>query len=65
MNKTCSNTLIGLACCRLVVPGALLAVRRLASLTRRLAGQWCGVPIHEAYAPAARLGRRGIARRAA
>jgi signal transduction histidine kinase len=45
------NTLIGLACCRLVVPGALLAVRRLTSLTKRLAGQWCVVAIHEAYAP--------------
>ena len=29
-------------CC---VPAALLGIRRLASLTRRLAGEWCGVPI--------------------
>jgi signal transduction histidine kinase len=29
----------------------LLAVRQLASLTRRLAGRWCGVPIAEPYLP--------------
>jgi signal transduction histidine kinase len=46
------NSLIGLACCRFVLPGVLVAVRRLASLTRRLAGRWCAIPIHEAYAPA-------------
>jgi signal transduction histidine kinase len=45
------NALIGLACCRFVLPGVLVAIRRLASLTRRLAGRWCNVAIHEAYAP--------------
>ena len=34
-----------------MLPGVLLAVRRLASLTRRLAGRWCAVAIPEAYAP--------------
>ena len=29
----------------------LLAMRRLASLTRRLAGEWCGVPIADPYLP--------------
>jgi signal transduction histidine kinase len=43
--------LLGLACCRLVLPAALLATRRLAMLTRRLSARWCGVPIAEAYAP--------------
>ena len=37
----------GLALGRFCVPAALLGVRRLASLTRRLAGEWCGVPIAE------------------
>ena len=31
--------------------GTLLAIRRLASTTRRLAGEWCGVPIAEPYLP--------------
>jgi signal transduction histidine kinase len=43
--------LLGLACCRFVLPVALLATRRLAMLTRRLSAQWCGVPIGAAYAP--------------
>ena len=43
--------LLGLACCRLVLPAALLATRRLAMLTRRLSARWCGVPIAAAYAP--------------
>ncbi len=43
--------LLGLACCRLVLPAALLATRRLAMLTRRLSAQWCGVAIAAAYAP--------------
>ena len=43
--------LLGLACCRLVLPAALLATRRLAMLTRRLSAQWCGVAIGAAYAP--------------
>jgi signal transduction histidine kinase len=29
----------------------LMVVRQLASLTRRLAGQWCGVPIADPYPP--------------
>jgi len=43
--------LIGLACCRFVLPSALLAARRLARLTRRLSERWCGVAIQEAYTP--------------
>jgi len=43
--------LIGLLCCRFVVPPALLTVRWLAILTRRLSRQWCGVPIASAYHP--------------
>jgi signal transduction histidine kinase len=42
---------IGLACCRFVLPTALLATRRLAMLTRRLSARWCGVPIASAYTP--------------
>src|SRR5215472_10750259 len=42
---------IGLACCRFVLPAALLAARRLAMLTRRLSERWCGVPIRSAYRP--------------
>ena len=60
--------LLGLACCRLVLPAALLATRRLAMLTRRLSAQWCGVAIAAAYAPDAgscgtsgQRGRRGSA----
>ena len=45
------NVLIGLALCRFVLPTVLVAARRLASLTRRLAGRWCAVAIPEAYAP--------------
>ena len=33
------------------ISGLLLVMRRLASLTRRLVGQWCGVPIAEPYLP--------------
>jgi signal transduction histidine kinase len=33
------------------LPAALLGLRRLARLTRRLATEWCGVPIAEAYRP--------------
>ncbi len=36
---------------RFFVPPVLLALRRLAGLTRRLAGEWCGVPIAESYQP--------------
>jgi signal transduction histidine kinase len=46
------GVVIGAACCWLVLPAALLAVRRLAVRTRRLSARWCGVPIGEAYAPA-------------
>jgi signal transduction histidine kinase len=42
---------LGLACCRFVLPAALLGTRRLAMLTRRLSARWCGVAIGEAYAP--------------
>jgi signal transduction histidine kinase len=41
----------GLGIGRLFVPSALLALRRLASHTRRLAGAWSGVPIAEPYQP--------------
>jgi signal transduction histidine kinase len=37
----------GLLVGRFLAPPALLGIRRLASLTRRLAGEWCGVPIAE------------------
>jgi len=43
--------LTGLACCRFVLPAALLGARRLAMATRRLSGRWCGVPIASAYQP--------------
>jgi signal transduction histidine kinase len=36
---------------RFLVPAVLLALRRLAGLTRQLAGEWCGVPIAESYQP--------------
>jgi signal transduction histidine kinase len=50
----------GLVIARFLVPGALLGIRRLASLTRRLAGEWCGVPIAEAYRPPAGSGPRRL-----
>jgi signal transduction histidine kinase len=34
-----------------LLPRILLAMRRLAGLTRRLAGEWCGVPIADPYLP--------------
>ncbi|MGH3209648.1 MAG: sensor histidine kinase [Trebonia sp.] len=46
------GALAGAACCWLVLPAALLTVRRLARRTRRLCAQWGGVLIREAYAPA-------------
>jgi signal transduction histidine kinase len=52
------GVLIGGACCWLVLPGALLTVRRYARLTRRLSARWCGVPIRQAYAPAPERARR-------
>ncbi len=39
----------GLGIGRFYGPAALLAMRRLANLTRRLAGEWCGVPIVGSY----------------
>jgi signal transduction histidine kinase len=44
--------LLGLACCYLVVPRALLGARQQAMLTRSLSQRWCGVPIASAYQPA-------------
>ncbi len=41
----------GLGLGRFCVPAALLGIRRLASLTRRLAGEWCGVPIAGPHLP--------------
>ena len=43
----------------------LLVMRRLASLTRRLVGQWCGVPIADPYLPQpwADGGKAGLRRR--
>ncbi len=54
----------GLACCRFVLPAALLAIRRLAMLTRRLSRRWCGAPIAAAYQPRpAGQGRLGYQQR--
>jgi len=46
-------------------PFFLLCLRSLARLTRRLAGQWCGVPITEPYLPPpwADGGKKGLRRR--
>ena len=41
----------GLGIGRFFVPAALVALRGLANLTRRLAGEWCGVTITEPYGP--------------
>jgi signal transduction histidine kinase len=41
----------GLIIGRFLGPPALLAMRRLAGLTRRLADEWCGVPIADPYRP--------------
>ena len=43
----------GLGLARFGVPLALAALRRLAGLTRRLADQWCGVPITDRGRPRA------------
>ena len=51
--------LAGAACCWLVLPAALLAVRWFAMSTRRLSARWCGLPIGQAYAPAPPGKRRG------
>jgi signal transduction histidine kinase len=62
------GALVGAACCWLVLPAALLTVRRYASHTRRLSARWCGVPIHQVYAPAPPGTRQdwrpGVSRRA-
>ena len=42
----------GLGIGRFFVPSVLVAMRRLANVTRRLAGEWCGVPVAEPYRPA-------------
>ncbi|MGH3180966.1 MAG: sensor histidine kinase, partial [Streptosporangiaceae bacterium] len=49
----------------LLMSGLLLVIRRLASLTRRLAGQWCGVPIADPYLarPGADGEKAGVRRR--
>jgi signal transduction histidine kinase len=41
----------GLGIGRFFGPATLVAMRRLTNLTRRLAGEWCGVPIAEPYLP--------------
>jgi signal transduction histidine kinase len=41
----------GLGIGRFFVPATLVALRGLANLTRRLAGEWCGVTIAEPYRP--------------
>jgi signal transduction histidine kinase len=54
----------GLACSRYLVLPALLGIRQMAGLTRRLAGDWCGVPIAEPRRPPApREGRLGYIER--
>jgi signal transduction histidine kinase len=50
--KYLTAVLAGVACCWLVLPVALRAVRRFAMGTRRLSARWCGVAIRQAYAPA-------------
>jgi signal transduction histidine kinase len=50
----------GLGLGRLLGPAALLGLRRLADLTRRLAGQWCGVPIAGSYQPVPGRGDRRL-----
>ena len=49
----------GLGVGRFFIPGTLLATRRLANLTRRLAGDWCGTPIAAAYRPLPSSGEGG------
>ena len=41
------------------IPGAGLPVRQLAELTRRLSGEWCGVPIVSPYRPPPGAGASG------
>jgi signal transduction histidine kinase len=40
---------VGLA--RFAIAGTFFGMRRVATLTRRLAGRWCGVPIADPYRP--------------
>jgi signal transduction histidine kinase len=47
----------------LLATGILAQIRNLASLTRQLSGEWCGVPIAEPYQP--RPPQRGIRHRLA
>jgi signal transduction histidine kinase len=53
--------LIGLACCRYLVPAALAGTRWLALQTRLLTAHWCGVVIPAAYQT--RPGRLGYRQR--
>jgi signal transduction histidine kinase len=53
----------GLAAGRYGIPAALMAVRRLAILTRRLSGEWCGVPIADPYLPPPAAGNGKLSRR--
>jgi signal transduction histidine kinase len=55
--------LAALATGRLLPPGALVGIRWLAMLTRRLSGEWCGVPIASPYRPPPGDGRLGFWRR--
>ena len=41
----------GLAIGRFLLPAALLGMRSMANTTRRLSGEWCGVPIADGYQP--------------
>ena len=43
----------GLGIGRFFGPATLVAMRRVTDLTRRLAGEWCGVPIAELHRPSA------------
>ncbi len=43
----------GLGIGRFFGPATLVAMRRVTDLTRRLAGEWCGVPIAEFHRPSA------------
>jgi signal transduction histidine kinase len=49
----------------LLIAGLLVVIREVASLTRRLTGQWCGVPIADPYLPrpGADGGNAGVRRR--
>ena len=53
----------------LLVPGILQGIRHLARLTRRLAGEWCGIRIPDPYRPAGpgdrEVSLRGLGRRLA